>query len=199
MRTKWTKALFWSTVGGAAVGAAAVLAGNRRRTRAPALICQRIPEGCSRVVLWTETFELRGEDGVQRTCQDIYILQVTPFKAWSVLELPSEPGRSGPEGSAVYHVTHLRAGDAMDPQAARESVLERYYGTISLIDRNGESCGRNRLARGGVLQVSECLVGGTANGIDTGNVKSSAAPILNFRFEYTPAGAEFHEAPAKAS
>jgi len=198
MRSKWAKAFLWSTVGGAAVGVAAVLAGNRRQNRAPVLKCQRIPEGCSRVLLWTEAFRMEDADGAH-TYHDTYVLQVTPFKAWSVLELPSEPGRPGPEGSTVYHVTHLRAREGIDTQATEESVLGRYYGTIALVDLNGESCGRNRLARGGVLQVTECLVGGAANGVETDNVQRSAAPILNFRFEYTPAGVQLHDQSDKAS
>ncbi len=198
MRSRWTKAFLWSTLGGAAVGAATVLAVTRRRKDQPALRCQRIPEGCNRIVLWTEAFQVQEADGAH-TCHDTYVLQVTPFKAWSVLELPSEPGRSGPEGSTIFHVTHMRARDAAASEGAVDSVIERYYGTISLVGPSGESCGRNRLARGGVLQVAECLVGGSANGIETGNVQRSAAPILNFRFEYSPGGAQFREQHAKAS
>jgi hypothetical protein len=198
MRSKWARAFLWSTFGGFAVGAAAVLAGTRRRKQPPVLRCQRIPEGCSGIVLWTEAFQVQDADGTC-TCHDTYILQVTPFKAWSVLELSSEPGCEGPEGSTIFHITHMRARDTVGSLATVDSVLDRYYGTISLIDPNGESCGRNRLARGGVLQVAECLVGGSANGIETGNVRQSAAPILNYRFEYTPSGTQFREPPAKAS
>ncbi len=198
MRSKWTKALVWSTLGGAAIGAAAALAGMRTRKGQPVLRCQRIPEGCSRIVLWTEAFQVQETEGA-RTCHDTYILQVTPFKAWSVLELPSEPGQGGPEGSPIFHVTHMRAREVAGSQGTVDSVLERYYGTISLVDPSGGSCGPNRLARGGVLQVAECLVGGSANGIETGDVRTSAAPILNFRFEYSPGGSQFQEPPAKAS
>lgn len=197
MRSKWARAFLWSTLGGAAVGAAAVLAGTRRRRQLPVLRCQRIPEGCSRVVLWTEAFQVQEADGTH-TCHDTYVLQVTPFKAWSVLELPSEPGGGGPEGSTIFHVTHMRAREVPGSPATVDAVLDRCYGTISLVDPNRESCGRNRLARGGVLQVAECLVGGSANGVETGNVRRSAAPILNFRFEYTPSGTQSHEPPAKA-
>jgi hypothetical protein len=198
MRSKWANAFLWSTLGGAAVGAAAVLAGNRRRKQAPVLRCQRIPEGCSRIVLRTEAFQMENAEGVY-TYHDTYILQVTPFKAWSVMELPPTPGRPGAEGSRVFHVTHLRTRDGVDAQATEESVLDRYYGTIALLDPTGESCGRNRLARGGILQVAECLVGGAANGVETGNLRHSAAPILNFRFEYTPDGVQFDDPPAEAS
>ena len=198
MRAKWAKAFLWSTVGGVAVGAAAVLAGSRSRGPSSVLKCQRIPEGCSRVVLWTGRFQIEEEDGL-RTAHDTYVLQVTAFKAWSVLELPTEPDQPGAEGSTIYHVTHFRARDGIEPHTAEESVLDRYYGTIALIGPNGKSCGRNRLARGGVLQLAECLVGGTSNGIETGKIRHSAAPILNFRFEYGPAGVQSHEESARAS
>jgi hypothetical protein len=198
MRSKWARAFLWSTLGGAAVGAAAVLAGRGRRKRDPVLRCQMIPEGCSRVVLWTEAFRVKDGEGVS-TYHDTYVLQVTPFKAWSVLELPSEAGQAGAEGSTVFHVTHLRARDGAGAEPAEESVLDRCYGTIALIDPDGEPCGRNRLARGGVLQVAECLVGGAANGVETGNAHRSAAPILNFRFEYTPIDIQFRDPPARAS
>ena len=193
MRARWTKAFLWSTLGGAAVGVTAVLAGRRRRSAPPVLRCQRIPDGCSRVVIWTRGFQIEAPDGPQ-TVHDTYVLQVTPFKAWSVMDLPSDPGDGRTtEGSDIYHIAHSRTRDGA------ETVLDRCYATIDLIDAHGKSCGRNRLARGGVLRVRECLVGGAANGIETGNVRLSAAPVLNFRFEYSPEGERRHEPPARAS
>jgi hypothetical protein len=192
MRARWARAFLWSTLGGAAVGVAAVLAGSRRRSAAPVLRCQRIPDGCSRVVIWTRGFQIEAPDGLQ-TVHDTYVLQMTSFKAWSVMDLPSGPGEGRTEGSDIYHITHIRTHDGA------ETVLDRFYATIDLIDAHGKSCGRSRLARGGVLQVRECLVGGAANGIETGNARLSAAPVLNFRFEYSPADERLHEPPARAS
>ncbi len=88
----------------------------------------------------------------------------------------------------IYHVTHRRCLDSdVSGLCGDESVLQRFYATVAVQDVDGTQHGRNRIARGGILVLSKCLVGGADNGIETGEVHRSAAPILNFRFEADPA------------
>ncbi len=95
------------------------------------------------------------------------------------MELPA-----GSQGSRIYHITHKRC---LDPVASGlcgdESILQRFYATVAVQDMDGKRHGRNLIARGGILVLSKCLVGGAENGIETGEVHRSSAPILNFRFE----------------
>lgn len=88
----------------------------------------------------------------------------------------------------VYHVTYSRLVERPDANGSGESEKEksRYYGTVTAGPIKGESCGRNSLARGAILEIRKCYVGGSSNGVETGEVHRSSAPILNYRFEYGP-------------
>jgi hypothetical protein len=139
-------------------------------------------------MIWTEPAEVdRG--ATHLLLRDHYLLQTTPFKVWSMLNLPLAPGAAGLEGATVYHVTHRRIEESLrgnNPEV-REEGKSRFYGTISAIAPTGKPCGKNSLARGAHLEIRKCYVGGASNGVETGEVERSASPILNYRFEYSPA------------
>jgi len=187
MRSNWKKALLWSSLGGVAIGTAASMVRNRRRAPASKPRCTKIPDGVARIHLQTERYQVE-ESGNAWTLHDRYLLQATPFKAWSVLELPETSNVSGEGGSDIYHVTHSQFRDAAEPESApgEECVLDRFYGTVTALGADGKSCGSNTLARGATLEIAKCLVGGASNGVETGELHRSAAPILNFRFELEP-------------
>lgn len=175
----------WSSVGSVAVGLAVALAGKPRKRPAPKLACRKIPGDCATVWLWTERFEL--EDGsTRRLVHDRYVLEATPFKVWSVLDVSPEPGKPNPKGLPIYHATHHRIVESPGNGTTKEQVQERFYGTVRAVNPVSGSCANNHLARGGLLEIDKCYVGGASNGIETGEVHRSAAPILNFRFEYEP-------------
>ena len=186
MKSGWKRMFFWSSLGGVAVGAAVVLARKAHPTQTPLWDYQRIPVDCRRASLWTEQYVSRECDG-NFPAQDKYVLQLTPFKIWSVLE--TDGGRVGekPEGTPIYHVTHLRysgkAGGEGYPDEGR--LQDRFYGTIAVVRPEDRPSPRNYVARGGILEIRKCLVGGASNGVETGEVHRSAAPILNYRFEYS--------------
>ena len=184
MQPKWKKTFLWSSIGGISLGtAAAAVIRARRKSRPRPLQFRKIPSECTRVTLWTQRFQ-QAQQGSDCTAHDTYVLEATPFKLWSVLQL-----HAGSEGSAIYHITHRRC---LDPVASglcgEEQILQRFYATVAVQDMDGKQHGRNLIARGGILVLSKCLVGGAENGIETGEVHRSEAPILNFRFEAVPDG-----------
>jgi hypothetical protein len=189
MKTNYKRLFLWSSLGSIAVGAAVALARRPRRGEHRPLACRKIPRDCDGAVLWTERFEVE-EQGKRRFAHDRYSLQPTPFKVWSVLDLSlhQPPGESGPEGASIYHVarTRLYEGSGEGAEAEGEQLLDRFYGVVTVLDEAGRSCGSNVISRGCILEIKECYVGGSSNGVESGEVHRSAAPLLNYRIEYSP-------------
>lgn len=146
------------------------------------LACRRIPEQCHGVLLWTERFEVE-EEGVRHHAHDRYYLQPTPFKVWSVLELNVQ-NASGQSGAAIYYVTHMRV---LGKNSEEAHLKERFYGVVTIVDAAGKSCPSNSLARGGTLEIKKCYVGGSTNGVESGEVHRSLGRVLNYRIEYAMA------------
>jgi hypothetical protein len=189
MKAKYKKLFLWSSLGSLAVGTAVALAHRSRRTADQPLSCRKLPRACHGIHLWTERFEVELW-GARRFVHDRYYLQPTPFKVWSVLDLSYQPvpGRAGPEGAAIYHVTHIRALEQGEdePAQAEEYLQDRFYGIVTVVDENGRCCGPNAIARGGILEIKKCYVGGTSNGVESGEVHRSIGRILNYRIEIAP-------------
>lgn len=185
MKAKWTKMFVWSSLGSVLLGTAIALARKGRKALPSQPEMRPIPAECSRISIWTEHFKNSQEDG-DALIQDRYLLQATPFKVWSVLGSEGDPPESGPVSWKIYHITHLRFHDTSLAETAPEQgqVQDRFYGTISVLEPGNERPTRNRIGRGAVLAVRKCSVGGASNGVETGEIHRSAAPILNFRFEY---------------
>ena len=191
MKTNYRRLLLWSSIGGIAVGAAVALARRPRRAAARILAWRKIPRQCQGVLLWTERFAIE-EKGVRLYAHDRYYLQATPFKVWSVLDLSFQgaPGASGPEGAGIYHVTHTRL---LENHHDEEHLRDRFYGVVAVLDAAGRSCGANCIARGGTLEIKKCFVGGSSNGVESGEVHRSHSLILNYRIDYTSSYAERHK------
>jgi len=179
MRERLKRAFFWSSVGGLALGAAVALIGKvARKPALSPLVYEKIPPDCRRISLWTGRFEIEAA-GKSSVAHDEYLLQVTPFKVWSFLNLQ--------EGIPVYHATVIRHLEPANGENMREQaqIQDRFYGILSATGGPGESPGPNLLARGGFLELRKCSVGGTSNAVETGDVHRSAGLVLNYRFEYT--------------
>jgi hypothetical protein len=189
MKSKYKKLFLWSSLGSLAIGAAVAMARRPKRTEDQPLSCRKLPRTCHGIHLWTERFEVEIW-GAKRHVHDRYYLQPTPFRVWSVLDLSykSVPGRTGPEGAAIYHVTHIRALEpGEDEQAhAEEYLQDRFYGIVTVFDDHGRCCGPNAIARGGTLEIKKCYVGGTSNGVESGEIHRSIGRILNYRIEIAP-------------
>jgi len=185
MKAKWKRLFFWSSLGSLAAGATlAVTRRSGKITESP-LVCREIPHGCERLWAWTVRFPVDVE-GREQLAHDEYLLQATPFKAWSVLDLGAEGDSRRRRGNTIYHVTYRRLGESGngDPRSEIELLFDRFYGTLDVVGANGRACGANRIARGGTLEIKKCYVGGTSNGVETGEVHHSEGPILNYRFDH---------------
>jgi hypothetical protein len=183
MKANHSRLLLWSSIGTVAVGAAVAFARRPRRAATRVLACRKIPRHCQGVLLWTERFALE-EKGARFYAHDRYYLQATPFRVWSVLDLSAQgvPGESGAGGAGIYHVTHVRV---LESHNEEEHLQDRFYGVVSVLDAAGRSCGTNCIARGGILDIKKCFVGGSSNGIESGEAHRSQSPILNYRIDYT--------------
>jgi hypothetical protein len=186
MKPSYKKLFLWSSLGSLVVGGAVTLVRKRRRPPGPPLECRTIPAEYRQVVVWTERFALE-KNGIRQHGFDRYQLQPSPFQVWSVLDLI--PNRtSAPsirEGIPIHHVTHVRISEEGDgpPDGDREQVQDRFYGVVTVVSRDGRSCGRNAVARGGILEFRRCYVGGASNGIESGEIHAALAPVLNYRIE----------------
>jgi hypothetical protein len=182
------KMIVWSSLGSVAAGAVVALA-RRKGKRGPdaRFLCEKIPPRCQRVYVWTEPYTMHGSAG-DLLVRSQYILLATPFLVWSVLDLPLSTGVRKAEGGAVYHITHQKSVDARGVDAAEteSSEPERYYGTLGALLPGEKAAAKNALSRGAVLEIRKCYVGGSSNGVETGEVCQSPAPVLNYRFEYGP-------------
>jgi len=179
MRERLKRAFFWSSLGGVALGVAVAVIGKvARKPALSPLVYEKIPPGCRKISLWTERFEIEAA-GKLSVAHDEYLLQVTPFKVWSFLNLE--------EGIPVYHATVIRHLEAANGENMREEaqIQDRFYGILSASGGPGKSPGPNLLARGGSLELRKCSVGGTSNAVETGEVHRSTGLVLNYRFEYT--------------
>ncbi len=186
MRANIKRKLLWSSLGGLALGAAVALLRRPKNSTTIPLTYEPIPTECKKIIIWTERFK-SGIEGRPYIAHDEYLLQSTPFRVWNVLDLTSSAARTRQDGSPIYHATVVRNLEPEGSDALTESpkTLERFYGTVSILDPAGKSPGLNYLARGAILEMRKCLVGGASNGIETGDVHRSAGRILNYRFEYS--------------
>jgi hypothetical protein len=182
MKSGWKKIFFWSSLGSIALGAAVALVRKPKKKTLP--VWQRIPLDCTKATIYTIEYE-NSEDAEIQLVRDKYVLLPTAFKVWSVLNPRNSADGEASEGANIYYITHWRSykkGEIED-----ERVLDRLYGTISGISAEGDLSPKNYLARGACLAIHECRVGGASNGVETGEVSYSRVPILNYRFDYTPA------------
>jgi hypothetical protein len=185
MKSNYKKIFLWSSLGSIAVGTAVAIAKRPKRATYPPLNCRKIPRAATAVYLWTERFEV-SDGGIKHFAHDRYHLRPTHFRLWNVLDLSfrSSPARISPEGAAIYHVTQLRSFESGAENEGDEFMLDRFYGVVTVADPASRSrCGVNAIARGGILEVRKCYVGGTSNGVESGEIHRSAGRVLNYRIE----------------
>jgi hypothetical protein len=185
MKPKWKRVFIFSSLGSLAVGTTLSLVRRSRKPKLPPLAYKKIPAECQRISLWTERFRTE-KDGVERPAYDKYLLQATRFKLWNILDLARD--ELNEEGVPIYHVTVTRYIEFGEVKEEREEAepAQKFYGTIAVINSSGKSPGPNYLARGGILEIRKCSVGGATNGVETGETHRSEGRVLNYRLEYTP-------------
>jgi hypothetical protein len=179
MKVRWKRLFLWSSLGSVAVGVSVALVRRSRRPENGKPVFTQIPSG-SEVIIRTEPFRI-GESAA--LVQDRYILKPTEFKVWSVLELPVQSGSGNPEGAPIYYVTHHRSDVSPGSGPGEERVLERFYATLRSLEPGRSQLHKNQLARSTVLELPRCYVGGTSNGIESGEVHRAGAPVLDYHLE----------------
>jgi hypothetical protein len=184
MGSKWKKFFFWSSLGSLAFSAAVMVARKPRKKSASPLVCRPIPPDCGEVLIWTERFQEGGAPPEGAVMRDKYVLQPTRFRLWSVLDLGAHASR--PTSTPIYYVSLFRMSDRPGDTAAdeTETLIERFYGTVLVRDLAGKLRRSNCLARGGILELDKCYVGGTSNGVLAGETHLSLGPVLNYQFRY---------------
>ncbi len=182
MRSGWKKLFFWSSLGSMAIGTAVALA-RRKKPSSPVLVFTRIPQGCRKITVWTgQPPGPEMESGPET--HDRYVLRPTSFKVWNILDIRSSGlGGSLGEGTPIFHVTHWQSGG--ETAKEEEKIIERFYGTVACMNSRGEISPKNHIARGATLVIRKCLVGGATNGIESGEVHTSTAPIFDYALDLT--------------
>jgi hypothetical protein len=181
MENRLKKVFLYSSVGSVLVGAGVALSRKKTKTENSAFQLRHIPADCPKIIVLTETV---GTDDPKVLRRERYVLLKTPFKVWSVLDLPANPAADNLAGASVYHVTWFEIREEPGQAPPVETEKGRFYGTVAAGSRGDTK--KNYIARGSVLQVYKSYVGGASNGVETGEVHVSLAPILNYRFEYGP-------------
>jgi len=175
----------WSSLASAVLGTAIAIARKARKAPPAPLDLHPIPSDCNRISVWTEHL-LTTDNGSSALVQDRYLLQGTSFKVWSVLDPASASAHTVPAGRRIYHVTHLRFYDvpAAEDTPEEGQLQDRFYGTIAALEPGSNRFKLEEIGRGAILGIRKCSVGGASNGVETGEIHCSAAPVLNYRFEY---------------
>lgn len=200
MKTGWKRFFVWSSIGSLALGATVALARKTRKQQVRTLICEKLPDNCLRLTIWTERFLVQ-RNGHRFPAHDRYFLQRTQFKVWSMLDVSAVSDPEGRAGIPVFHVTHLRLVEVNEGEQVRdqEETLDRFYGTVTVVDESGNARAKNSIARGEMLEIRKCNVGGAVNGVETGEVHRSSGRILNYRFEYTQGGQDGRQSSEQPS
>ena len=186
IKKNWKPLTLWSSLGGLLFGGAlfAYKKGYMRNADPPV----PLPDQLESIDLKTRPFEIRTEDRT-RTVRSQYHLQATPFRIWSVLE-------EGRKGHPVFFVTprQFLLGEA----GAEEEVQgEPFYAAIGIPKFTKKRDLLDHLHEGSQILFLHCLVGGSCNGIPTGEKTLSTGKIASW--EFSPAEAALTESSAPAS
>ncbi len=176
---KWKRILNWG-LGGLAVGTAAVLA-RRSRTRAK-WAPETIPEDVQAIEVLTESRNSAYE-GRRFTSRTFYRCTPTRFRLWSFLRDEDAEDETGSRGQVIYHVSPEVRLESPDSGVEVEVLPEeKFYATINvLVDRARDSL-PGLIARGQLLEFRKCHVGGSINGIETGERIVTESRVDSFLF-----------------
>jgi hypothetical protein len=177
----WKKALY-SGLGGAVVGAFAVVAYKRRKAVCPAQSLT-IPPGDALVVR-TEEREVPYRDSTYLS-SGTYTCVPTQFYVPSLLSV-SVPGRNDVSTQLVYYVTPEIIYRLPDQPGEREAFQgEKFYATIYLYPGAGQRSLPDQIAVGCYLEFHRCHVGASPNGVETGERITTLAPVASFKVKTT--------------
>lgn len=174
---KWKKILL-SGLGGLLLGGAAILVSKRKKSTATAPL-EFIPEDAERVRIETEEMPLVYRDE-QYTSRGIYTCTVTSFKVWSLLTATSLAERPV-QSRRIYHISpEIHFQSLRDPEHTEVLAEENFYATLHLYAPSPRSGLPDHIARGRHLEFRKCHVGGSMNGVETGEKIITVAPVAAY-------------------
>ena len=170
MGLKWKK-FFVPGVSGALLGFAAVLARRRsRRSKASQSLDLR---GNSRRILMITEEQLRPYRGQEYLSRVLYTCEPSAFKVWRFLR-PSSEGEEEPS-QRIYHVTPVIEFKSTDGEPVEIVREEKFYATLHALA--GGELFPETITRGALIEFHRCHVGGSMNGIETGEKVVSRSPV----------------------
>lgn len=176
---RWKK-WFWSGLGGALMGAGAIFASRyRRRKKAHFGRPEPIPEDVEGIEIETEELELRYRDEPYFS-RAVYHCSPTPFRVWSLLQADS-PALSG-RGRRIFYVQpEILFRAAGQDRTSEKLAEERFYATLHVYSPLPGRSVAAHIARGQLLEFRKCHVGGSMNGVETGDKIVTMAPVASFQ------------------
>lgn len=164
-----------------AVGVAAVVTRKRRFRQTGRPI--RVPDELESVLIDTEPFPVsyRGQGYLSQTS---YLCHPTPFFVLSVLGVGEPEASSGGKANRekIYHVSPtIRMSSPVD-EDVQTLPEERFYATLYLRVQEGRKNLPGHLGKGYHLVFRKCHVGGSMNGVPTGEELATLSPIEHFEF-----------------
>ncbi|HSR52887.1 MAG TPA: hypothetical protein VLV83_18840 [Acidobacteriota bacterium] len=187
-RFKKHKWLGLGSLGGLVLGAAAVWAKRSRRKAREAPL--PIPPDVAEVDILTEERLITHRDR-DYLSQAVYRCTPTRFRVWSFLA--SGGGQGGdqgkPRGLPIYYVSprvfiRPRGEDESERQVLSE---EKFYATLHVYVEDRSEPLPGCIGKGRLVEFHKCHVGGSLNGVETGDRIVTMAPVEDFHFKDAPA------------
>ena len=173
----WKKALY-SGLGGALLGAAAVVVYRKRKAAcAPKPLSS--PYGPVAVEIRTQERQVPYRDSVYLS-SGVYTCVPTQFYVPTFLSV--SPGNTGEVSTQmVYHVSPEIIYRLPDQPGEREVFQgEKFYATLYLYPGDGRRSVPDQIAVGCYLEFHRCHVGASPNGVETGERITTLAPVASF-------------------
>ena len=182
---KWKK---WAATGlsGLAVGAVALVARNRRRKRLSEMP-KPIPEDVGTVTIETDWLDLTYRDRpyVSRT---VYTCNPTKFFVWSIFKSQKDAESESEPSLRIFHISPVLEFQSVEGEDLQSFVEEKFYATLHLRSERTKRTLPEHLARGDYLEFRKCHVGGSMNGVLTGDRILTTSPVALFEFIQAPSG-----------
>ena len=176
MKVKWKK-LILPWISGAVVGAAAVLARRRVKKITPGDV-HDIRRNKKRIIIITEE-QKNLYLGSFYLSQMIYNCEPTGFKLWSFLRSPVD-NDSKESGQRIYHINPVIEFKSRDGEGARFLKEASFYATIH--SKIYKKIIPEKLSLNTFIEFHKCHVGGSMNGIESGEKVSSRSPVIYYEF-----------------
>lgn len=171
----WKRIRNWS-VGGAAIGAAVLARRSRRRSKGE---IKPIPADVQHIEIVTDEREINHQ-GERYLSHAVYHCTPTRFRVYSLLRT----GEAGKHGQTIYHVAPSMQVRRQKGSPESEFLpQERFYATLNLYVESRRDPLPDHLAKGREIEFRKCHVGGSLNGVETGERILAMAPILRYTIE----------------